>query len=166
MKDRFVLEKGTKNGGLNMNYKAQVVRKKGAMYCTDCDSMYNYSDSDKWCPNCGNLFPHSMACMGRKAAEAFNPIIKEDKNDEKSNNDSSNRNHPPHSRTSLRLATRSCSTSQNSGAEDRYGRTTSLNWSKFKYRKDSNSSRDSIQTKWSFTRIVNCLNVHGIFGQH
>lgn len=140
-----------------MNYDAPVVRKKGAMYCTDCDAIYNFSDSDKWCPNCGNLFPHPMSCIGRK--------LKEDKNDEKGNNNISTRNHPPHSRTSLRLTARSNNTGENSGTEDRYGRTATLNWSKFKYREASNSSGIGFKTKWAFARIAHCFNVHGVFGQ-
>lgn len=37
-----------------------TVRIKEAMYCAECDVLYNFSDSPKGCPRCDNRCAHAM----------------------------------------------------------------------------------------------------------
>ena len=37
-----------------------IVKRKEAMYCVECDSIYNFSDSRTGCPRCGNRCTHPM----------------------------------------------------------------------------------------------------------
>lgn len=133
-----------------MNLDVAVIRKSGAMYCTDCDCLYSYADSYHGCPNCGNKFPHPLACMGKRKLE--------DKNEKNDLNDSSHTT-LPHDHSYIHATEQSDNTNTSSGEKNNSVRPASISGNPFTA--NSGGGRSSGEANGIIVRVFNRFNAHG-----